>query len=89
MQSGDPSAGTREALTKVLSCYDSIKMSKPQSEMIEGPEAFQRFNSAMKAVLAVPHSVIKQRIEEHRKQSALNPNRRGPKRKTTPRNHRR
>jgi hypothetical protein len=55
-------------------------MSKP-SEMIEGPEAFERFNHTMKAVLAVPHSVIKQRIEEHRKQSALNPNRRGPKRK--------
>jgi hypothetical protein len=32
-------------------------MKKP--EMIEGPEAFQRFRDAMKAVLAVPHSVIK------------------------------
>ncbi len=53
---------------------------KPRtSEMIEGPEAFERFNAAMKAIIAVPHSVIKQRIEEHRKQSALNPNRPGPK----------
>jgi hypothetical protein len=50
-------------------------------EMIEGPEAFQRFRDATKAVLAVPHSVIKKRIEEHRAEAAKNPNRRGPKRK--------
>ena len=49
--------------------------------MIEGPEAYRRFEKTMKAVLAVPHAVIQQRIEEHRRQSALNPNRRGPKRK--------
>jgi len=56
-------------------------MKTGSSEMIEGPEAFARFKSAMKAVLAVPHSEIKKRIEKHRKESALNPNRRGPKRK--------
>lgn len=54
-------------------------MSKRTSEMIEGPEAFQRFNSTMKAVLAVPHSVIKERIEEARKRSLENPRRRGRK----------
>jgi len=59
-------------------------MKRHRAEMIEGPEAFERFNRTMKAVLAVPHSVIKQRIEEDRKQSALNPNRRGPKRKARP-----
>ena len=60
-------------------------MSKSRApEMIEGPEAFERFNRTMKAVVAVPHSAIKQRVEEHRKQSALNPNRRGPKRKAKP-----
>jgi hypothetical protein len=47
--------------------------------MVEGPEAFQRFEGAMKKVLSVPHSVIQQRIEEQRGESARNPNRRGPK----------
>jgi hypothetical protein len=58
---------------------------KPRTpEMIEGTEAFERFNNAMKSIIAVPHSVIKQRIEEQRKQAALNPNRRGPKPKIKP-----
>jgi hypothetical protein len=48
-------------------------------EMIEGSEAFTRFENAMRAVVAVPRSEIQKRIEEHRKESALNPNRRGPK----------
>jgi hypothetical protein len=52
---------------------------KHPSEMIEGTEAFKRFEKAMKKVISVPHSVILGRIEEHRKESALNPNRRGPK----------
>ncbi|HEV7487665.1 MAG TPA: hypothetical protein VGQ65_18505 [Thermoanaerobaculia bacterium] len=54
-------------------------MKKP--EMIEGPAAYERFREGMKAILAVPHSVIQKRIEEHRAQAANNPNRRGPKRK--------
>jgi hypothetical protein len=49
--------------------------------MIEGPEAFQRFEKVMKAVLSVPHSEIENRIEEHKRQAASNPNRRRPKRK--------
>jgi hypothetical protein len=40
---------------------------------------YERFTALVDRVLAVPHSVIKQRIEEHRKQVAQNPNRRGPK----------
>jgi len=40
---------------------------------------YERFTAIVDQVLSVPHSVIKQRIEEHRKQAALNPNRRGPK----------
>jgi hypothetical protein len=48
-------------------------------EMIEGPEAWDRFQTAMKRVVAVPHAVIQKRIEEHRREAARNPNRRGPK----------
>jgi hypothetical protein len=40
---------------------------------------YDAFTSLVDRVLAVPHSVIKERVEEHRKQAALNPNRRGPK----------
>jgi hypothetical protein len=42
-------------------------------------DEFERFTSLVDRVLAVPHSVIKERVEEHRKQAALNPNRPGPK----------
>jgi len=52
---------------------------KPPAEMHEGPEAFERFKNAMKAVLAVPHSVIQKQVEQHRRQAAKNPNRPGPK----------
>jgi hypothetical protein len=52
---------------------------KPSSEMVEGTEAFTRFENAMKKVLSVPHSEIQQRIEEHKKQAAANPKKRGPK----------
>lgn len=52
---------------------------KAKPEYVEGPEAWARFQGAMKKVLAVPHSEIQKRIEAHRKQAAQNPNKRGPK----------
>lgn len=42
---------------------------------------YQRFTDLIDQVLAVPHSVIKERIEELRR-VATNPKRRGPKAKT-------
>jgi hypothetical protein len=54
---------------------------KPHPEMIEGPEAWDRFQKAMKRVVAVPHAEIQKRIEAHRQEAARNPNRRGPKKR--------
>jgi hypothetical protein len=56
---------------------------KPSTEMTEGPEAWTRFTKAMKSVIAVPHSEIQKRIEQHRKEAANNPNKRGPKPKAS------
>ena len=48
--------------------------------MKHSPE-YEKFTNLVDAVLSVPASVIKQRVEEHRGQSVLNPNRPGPKSK--------
>jgi hypothetical protein len=40
---------------------------------------YERFTALVDCVLSVPHSVIKERVEEHRRKAAQNPNRRGPK----------
>jgi len=45
---------------------------------------FEAFDSLVGRVLVVPSSVIKHRVEEHRKRAALNPNRPGPKPKQKP-----
>jgi hypothetical protein len=50
-----------------------------EPEYVEGPEAWERFQAAMKGVLAVPHEEIQKRIEQHRKEAARNPHKRGPK----------
>lgn len=55
---------------------------KAQSEMIEGLEAWKNFEKAMRKIIAVPHAEIQAQIEEHR-EAAHNPNRRGPKRKSS------
>lgn len=47
----------------------------------DGPEAAARFDSEVRFLLSVPHSLIKRRERAYRKKSETNPNRRGPKRK--------
>jgi hypothetical protein len=40
---------------------------------------FEAFTDLVDRVIAVPHSVIKERVEAHRKQADKNPRKRGPK----------
>jgi hypothetical protein len=56
-----------------------MKLMKPEPDMIEGTQAFTRFENTMKKVLSVPKAEVQRRIEEHRKEAELNPNKRGPK----------
>jgi len=56
---------------------------KRSHEYIEGPEAFQNFDTLVGSVLAVPRSVIQEREERYKKQAALNPRKRGPKKKSS------
>jgi hypothetical protein len=53
-------------------------------ECHEGPEAFRRFDDAVRQVLSVPHSLIERRERAYRKKVDANPNRRGPRRKVKP-----
>lgn len=48
----------------------------------EGPEAFDRFDATMSALLTVPKSLVVKRQKAHRKAVDANPKRRGPKRKS-------
>lgn len=45
---------------------------------------FEAFTNLVDRVLAVPHSVIQERVEEARKLSDQNPRKRGPKKKKRP-----
>ena len=51
-------------------------------ECLEGPEAFERFDATMSALLSVPNSLVLRRQRAWRKKVDANPNRRGPKRKS-------
>jgi len=55
---------------------------KPSAKNAKGNNVqYDRFTNLVDTVLSVPHSVVKQRIEEHRRAVARNPHRRGPKSK--------
>jgi hypothetical protein len=49
------------------------------SQVAEGPEVAKRFDALVRKVLSVPHDEIMRREAEYKRQSAKNPNRRGPK----------
>jgi hypothetical protein len=61
-----------------------IEPATPLPECHEGPEAFQRFDQAVRQILSVPHSTLVRRERAYRKKVDANPNRRGPKRKIKP-----
>jgi hypothetical protein len=61
-----------------------MKPMKPKPESVEGPEASARFDALVRKVLSVPHDEIMRREAEYKRQSAKNPNRRGPKPKVKP-----
>jgi hypothetical protein len=45
---------------------------------------FKKFDALMGKMLSVSHEEMQRREAEYKRQSALNPNRRGPKRKVKP-----
>ena len=51
-------------------------------EKCSGPDQFEKFDSLVTRLFAVPREKIIERREEYEFHSALNPNRRGPKRKS-------
>jgi hypothetical protein len=58
--------------------------SKLSPEFDEGPQATTRFKVTMQKILSVPRSEIQKREAEYQKRVALNPRKRGPKRKIKP-----
>jgi hypothetical protein len=50
-----------------------------QEKQPEDTEATARFDALVRKVLSVPHEEIMRREAEYKRQSAMNPNRRGPK----------
>jgi hypothetical protein len=57
---------------------------KRKTEMVEGPEAWKRFEETMKGILADPHYEIQRRIKQQDRKATDNPNQQGPKRAAKP-----
>jgi hypothetical protein len=53
-------------------------------EYIEGAEAWDRFRNAMAKALRLPKAELDRRIAAQRRESSLNPHKRGPKPKSKP-----
>jgi hypothetical protein len=53
-------------------------MNRTEPPLVDA-EAAARFDALVRKVLSVPHDEIVRREAEHKRQSALNPNKRGPK----------
>ncbi len=59
---------------------------KHHPELVEGPEAFTRFDGLISKLMAVPHAELMRREAEYKKQAERNPRKRGPKRKAKTQN---
>ncbi|PWU01392.1 MAG: hypothetical protein C5B51_23040 [Terriglobia bacterium] len=61
-----------------------MKTDRPttEPECNEDPGAFQRFDAIVRKVLSVSHDEIMRREAEYKRQSSLNPHKRGPKPKS-------
>jgi hypothetical protein len=70
----------RWLITGSLRAGEGMVVASP-TLLSKAPKPWDRFNSAMKSVIAVPHrhAEIQRRVAEHKKEAARNPNRRGPK----------
>jgi hypothetical protein len=56
-----------------------IHISDELAAQYTNPDQAERFDSALRSILSVPHSVILEREAEQKRRSEANPNRRGPK----------
>lgn len=50
-----------------------------KKDLVEGPEAFERFDALVGKVMSVPRKEILKRHAEHKKRVAKSGNKRGPK----------
>ena len=58
-------------------------METKPAELHEGPEATGRFDNEIRFLLSIPRSTLLKREKAYRKKVAINPRKRGPKRKAT------